>query len=238
MSTGLEFALVLRDPPPELNDASLATSVVTPFRSTLLMSALHQRRPWPMKWIIIVIIAIIVPYTFLTLRYRKPGPAFEPYDDIKKQANVSRLLEAGYRRIAIAAQRFADGAPARGGASISAVTGGLPADLRRTLVEVPLLPVEIMSVTAAATATTLQPYAIQFTCALPDNKQQLSGAELFVRGANIVITPTFEPTGGLQARTPRAEVLLTVPAGVIAPGSYTLTLVAERASQSWPLEVK
>jgi len=126
----------------------------------------------------------------------------------------------------------------RDGASISAVAGGLPPDLRTTLVEMPLLPTEIISVTAAGTANTLQPYVIQFTCALPDNKQQLSGAELFVRGANIVITPTFEPTGGLQARTPRAEVLLTVPAGVLAAGAYNVTLVAERASHSWPLEVK
>jgi hypothetical protein len=191
-----------------------------------------------MKWIVIVIIAIIVPYTFLTLRFRKSGPAFEPYDDIKKQANVSRLLEAGYRRIPITAQRIADGARPRGGAAITTEAGGLPADLRTTLVEVPLLPTEITTVTAAATANTLQPYAVQFTCTLPDHKQQLAGAELFVRGQTIVITPTFEPTGGLQSRTPRTDVMLTIPPGVLAPGAYAVTLVAQRASQSWPLEVK
>src|SRR5690606_6014035 len=51
----------------------------------------NQRRPWPMKWVIVAIIAILVPYTFLTLRYRKPGPAFQPYEDMKNQANVTRL---------------------------------------------------------------------------------------------------------------------------------------------------
>ena len=191
-----------------------------------------------MKWIVIIIVLIIGPYTYVTLRYRKPGPAFQPYDDLKKRANVSRLLEAGYRRISITAQRPADGARARGGAVVTTAAGGLPPELRSTLVEVPMLPTQITSVTAAPTANTLQPYTIQLTCTLPNDKQQLGGAELYIRGDSIVITPTFEATGGLQARAPQAEVFLTIPAGAIASGVYSVTLVGERASQTWPLDVK
>ena len=46
-----------------------------------------------MKWIVVVIIAVIVPYTYLTLRYRKPGKAFEPAHDIQdRRDNVTRFI--------------------------------------------------------------------------------------------------------------------------------------------------
>lgn len=203
------------------------------------MPAPRERQSWPMKWIVIAIILIIVPYTFLTLRYRKPGPAFQPYADIKNRANVSRLLEAGYQRISIHAQRPADNIPVSGGATVSAKSGGLPTELRSTLVELPLLPAEIIDVTAAPVANTLQSYAIQFTCALSNDKQQLGGADLYVRGDSIVITPTFEPVSGdLQNRTRQPLVLLTIPPGALKSGGYTVTLVGERLSRNWPLEVK
>ena len=192
-----------------------------------------------MKWIVVAIVLLIVPYTFVTLRYRKPGPAFQPYEDIKNRANVSRLLAAGYQRIPITAQRPADNGRARGGAAIATTSGGIPADLRSTLVEPLLLATEITQVTAAPTTRTDQPYAIQIACALPDEKQQLGGADLYVRGENVVIAPTFERIASdLLARSPHAAVLLTIPAGALKPGRYTVTLLAERAARTWPLEVR
>jgi hypothetical protein len=192
-----------------------------------------------MKWILIAIVLIILPYTYLTLRYRRPGPAFQPYEDMKNRANVARLLEAGFRRIAIPAQRPADGTRPRNGAAITTIAGGWPADLHSTLVETPMLPTEITNIAASSRANTLQPYEVQFTCSLPDDRKQLGGAELFIRGDNIVIAPTFEPVAGtLQTRMPQTDVLLTIPPGALAPGSYNVTLVAKRASSSWPVEVK
>jgi hypothetical protein len=192
-----------------------------------------------MKWIVVAIIVIIVPYTFLTLRYRKPGPAFQPYEDMKNRVNVSRLLSAGYQRIPLTVQRPADGVRTIGGAEVSTVAGGLPSDLRSTLVEPPLLPTEILSVTAVPATTTLLPYVIHFTCSLPDDKQQLGGADLYVHGETLVITPTFDHvTGDLLTRSRNAAVLVTIPSGTLKPGHYSITLVGERASQSWPLDVK
>jgi hypothetical protein len=203
------------------------------------MSVPNQRQPWPMKWIVIAIVLILIPYTFLTLRYRRPGPAFRPYEDMKNRANVSRLLDAGYRRIPLVAQRPADGARTGGGAEVTAAPGGLPAELRSTLVEAPLLPVEITGAAAAPVTSALQAYLIQLTCTLPNEKQQLGGAELFVRGDTLVITPTFEPlAGALRTRTTEDAVLLTVPAGSLKSGRYTVTAVGERTSRSWMLEVK
>jgi hypothetical protein len=192
-----------------------------------------------MKWIVVAILLIIVPYTFLTLRYRKPGPAFQPYEDMKNRANVARLLSAGYQRIALPAQRPADRTGTAGGAAVSPSAGGLPDDLRSTLVEPLLLPTDILSVTAAASASALLPYAIELTCALPNDKQQLNGAELYVKGEELVLAPTFERVDGdLLTRSRHAVVLVTVPPGALKAGRYRVTLVAERASRTWPLEIK
>jgi hypothetical protein len=203
------------------------------------MSALRQdRRPWPMKWIVLAIVIVIVPYTFLTLHYRKPGPAYRPYQDAQERANVVRLLSAGYKRITLAAQRPAD--PVRGvvAATTTAGLGGLPSELVATLVQKPLLPAEILSVTAAPWVTAQQPYAIQFSCTLPDNKQQLAGAQLYIKDTEIVITPDFELlTGGLLTRTRDNVILLTVPANSLKPGQYQVTLSGQHSSRRWSVQV-
>ncbi len=192
-----------------------------------------------MKWIVVAILLLIVPYTFVTLRYRKPGPAFEPYNDLKNRATVSRLLSAGYQRIALLAQRPADGVRATGGAIITGTTGGIPADLRATLVDPLILPTSITALTAAASVSALQPYIIQLTCGLPDDKQQLGGADLYVRGDQVVLAPTFERIAGdLLTRSRHASVLITIPPGILKAGHYTATLLAEQASQTWPLDVR
>ncbi len=192
-----------------------------------------------MKWIVVAIILFAVPYTILTLRYRKPGPAFQPYEDMKSRANVMRLLEAGYQRISLVAQRPADGARVAGGAAVTTLPGGLPSDLQSTLVETPLLPTEILSVAAAPTANPLLPYQIHFTCTLPTDNQQLGGADLYVREQQLVIVPTFERVGGdLQTRSRQTVVLLTLAPGALKAGNYTVTLLGERGSRRWPLEVR
>ena len=192
-----------------------------------------------MKWIVLAIVIVIVPYTILTLRYRRPGKAFEPYADMKDRANTLRLLSAGFQRVSLEAQRPAANSGANSGATVSASAGGLPASLKTTLVDAPLLPTEIVSVTAAPTAASGSAYIIQFACTLPDNKQQLAGADLYLRGEEAIIAPTFEKlSGGLQTRTRENIILLTVPARALKPGKYHLTLVGQNASRAWPLQVK
>jgi hypothetical protein len=198
-----------------------------------------ERRPWSMKWIVAAIVVFLVPYTYLTLHFRKPGKAFEPYADIKDRANTLRLLSAGYQRIALDAQRPA--LPSNGGtaAPTSTTAGGVPAGLRATLVDAPLLPAEILTVNAAPATNASVPYPIQFTCTLPDNKEQLAGAALYLHGEEVVITPDFEKlSGDLQTRTRENIILVTVPAGALKPGHYRVTLAGEHASRVWSLQVK
>lgn len=192
-----------------------------------------------MKWIVLAIVVIIAPYTYLTLRYRKPGPAFQPYEEMKNRANVSRLLAAGYQRIPLTAERPADQPHLTARVSSSPAAGGLPDELKSTLVEAPLLPLSITDVLASPRANTLQAYPIQITCTLADDKQQPSGADLYLKGETIVIVPTFERVAGdLRARTRESRITITLPAGTLKPASYHATVIGAQTSRQWSLEVR
>ena len=190
-----------------------------------------------MKWVVVAIIAVIVPYTFLTLYYRKPGKAFEPYHDMQDRANTLRLLSAGFQRVSLAAARPAD--PIHGATvPTTSAPGGVPDALRATLVITPLLPAEILSVSAAPSTPANASYAIPFTCTVPDNKEQLGGAELYLKGDEVWITPNFERlTGGLIARSRENLILLTVPPATLKPGHYRVTSPLNPASRTWTLQV-
>jgi hypothetical protein len=206
------------------------------------MSDPLNRKPWPMKWVFLAIVACIVPYTILTIKYRKPSPAYQPYEDSKQRANVMRLLDAGYQRITVTAERPADPQNIVRH-NFSAVTanapGGLPDGLATTLVEVPPMPVSFSSVLAPSDTASMLPYPLLFTCVLEDQKHQLAGAQLFVRGKSVVIIPIFEPLDGdLTARSKESPVLINIPGGTFQTGENTVTLVGSKSSQQWTLNVR
>ncbi len=197
-----------------------------------------DRKPWPMKWVVLAIVLFIPIYTYLTLHYRRPGPMFNPYEDMREQAEVLRLLHAGFHRVAIEASRPAE-AIAESGAPTLPAPGGLPRELSKDLIGTPLMALEVVSVSAEPTAVSGIDYPIAISFTLPDNKRQLSGAHMYERAGEIVIVADFERLDGiLLARTRDGTALLTVPPGSLRPGTYRVTVVGERASRSWTLRVK
>lgn len=190
-----------------------------------------------MKWIIFAILVFIAGYTFLTLHYRKQGKAYEPYADMRNRANTGRLLAAGYQRVPLAVERPADLAMKTNTAYPA--PGGLPTPLKTTLVAVPRLPSDIIDAHAPTTISSDEAYTVLFRCVTPDDKQQLGGAELYVKGDEIVITPDFDRlTGGLQARTRDTLATLTIPAHTLKPGAYRVSLIGENTSRAWRLQVR
>ena len=192
-----------------------------------------------MRWVVAAIIVVIPIYTVLTLRYRKPGTAFQPYQEMHDRAVVLRLLSGGYRRISVEARRPADAAPPASGERGYAVPGGVPRELKESLIDPPALPEDILAISAAPAATTRADYPIEFACSLPDNHRQLAGANLYLKGFDIAIVSEFERLPGeLLSRTRECVVLVTVPAGALKPGAYHATLVGERGSRTWTLQVR
>jgi hypothetical protein len=203
------------------------------------MPARPPQKPWPMKWIVIAILLFVPAYTYLTLRYRRSGPVYEPYAEARDRAMVERLLAAGYHRVTIAATRPTETLRLSARAPIQGAPGGLPADLATALTAAPLPPTRVTHIIAARETAATQPYIVDFTATLPDEKEELLDAQVYVRESGLILVPNFERVpGGLLVRSPETEVRLTVPAGVLPPGHYRVTLVATHESQSWMLFVK
>ena len=203
------------------------------------MSSRPPPKPWPMKWIVIAILLFVPIYTYLTLHFRRSGPVYEPYAEARDRAMTERLLAAGYHRVTIAATRPTEPLRLSARAPILGAPGGLPADLATALTAAPLPPTRATHIIAARETNTVQPYIVDFTATLPDEKEELLDAQIYVREGRLVLVPNFERVpGGLLVRSPETEVRLTVPASVLLPGHYRVTLVAAHESQSWILLVK
>jgi hypothetical protein len=192
-----------------------------------------------MKWIVVSILLFVPIYTYLTLHFRRSGPVYEPYAEARDRAMTERLLAAGYHRVKIAATRPTESLRTSARAPVVAAPGGLPADLATALTAVPLPPAHATHIVAARETSAAQSYIVDFTATLQDEKEELLDAQVYVRAGRLVLVPDFERMpGGLLVRSPETEVRLTVPAGVLPPGHYHVTLVATQESQEWTLWVK
>ena len=193
------------------------------------------RKPWPMRWIVIAIMVFVGLYTYLNLHFRKPGPAYLPYEDAQQRAGLAR---AGYHRISLKVDRPADPKPLVALASTAAAPGGLPADLRATLTDPLLLPAEIGKVEAAAAASAAVPYRIAFSWVETDNREDLAGAHVYIKGADVFVVPDCEHLAeGLTARARAGVAVVTLPSDSLVAGTYRVTLAAERTARSWTLQV-
>jgi hypothetical protein len=203
------------------------------------MPARPPPKPWSMKWIVIAILLFVPAYTYLTLHFRRSGPLYEPYAEARDRAMTERLLAVGYHRVTITATRPTETLRLSARAPIVAAPGGLPADLATALTAAPLPPARATHVVAARESSTAQPYSVDFTATLPDEKEELLDAQIYVRAGRLVLVPNFERVpGGLLVRSPETEVRITVPAGILPPGHYRVTLVATHESQTWALSVQ
>lgn len=196
-----------------------------------------------MKWVALTIVVFIVVYTALTLHYRRPGPMYQPYHDNKQRALVTRLRGAGYQRITAVAERPDDARHALATlngpfAEITDALGGVPEELKTTLIDQPRLPHSFTQVHAPKEGNRLMPYSLVFTCALPNNKQLLSDTYVYVKDQEIAIVADFEAMEGeLLSRTADSVVQLTIPSGMLHEGVYEVTLVGQHQSKQWPLQV-
>ena len=192
-----------------------------------------------MKWIVVAIIVCIVPYTWITLAFRKEGPAYEPYQDSKDRAQVLRLLDAGYRRVDLALEHLVEATvPAKPAASSSALAGGLPASLADILLDKPFVPGAFLHVDASASALEGAPYPIVFTCVQPAQTERPATSTLYLRNKEaLFIVGSDALPGTLQTRDLDSLVRLVVPANTFAPGTYQATLIGSKESRRWTFEV-
>ena len=192
-----------------------------------------------MKWITIGIIAFLVPYTWLTLAFRKEGPAHQPYQDNKDRAQVLRLLGSDFYRIDLDIAILVDPLPPPAQmAPTEKLPGGLPPLLRDLLIDPPPLPSSIPMVSAPSTGLASAPYTFNFACAQPDTGERPTTATLYYRGTELVVIVGYDANPGeLQSRRRDAFADVTIPAHTLAAGSHQITLIGSLGSRRWQFEV-
>ena len=195
-----------------------------------------------MKWVVLSILGFVVAYTLVNLRYRKPGRAFEPHEDLKNRATTARLLAAGWQRIPVTARRPADitAVPAAGTGAIVARGGaGLPAELAAAFVEAPRLTAGFGRVAAPREIARGADYSATFQCGFADLKAQLGDISLYRKGSVVVLIPSIEPVPGqLLSRAQDGFYCLSFPTQSLPPGRYTALLVARGPAAKWEFFVK
>lgn len=198
-----------------------------------------NRNPWPMKWVALIIVSCIVPYTWMTLHYRKQGPMFQPYQDTKDRAQVLRLLNAGFRRVELQSERPVDPTPPSAHPAVmTTIAGGLPPMLSELLIDRPPVPSGFKTVDAAAAALAGAPYFVSATCAQPNPHEEPTDSVLYLRHEEAVFVIGYAALpGDLQTRQLDAMVRLVVPANTFDPGTYHATLIGARESRRWTFEV-
>lgn len=199
-----------------------------------------QQKPWSMKWIVAAIVVFIAGYTFVNVYYRKPGPAFRPYEDMNKRATTARLLQAGWQKLPVEVTRPLAKPTATLAATASRAGQGLGTDLEAAFAERPSLFSSVDRVTAPESITRGQPYAVHFAATLQDQRLQLGRVEALLRGQEIVLVPALErlPGSNLLSRWKDADYCALVPTDRLAPGRYTVRLAAQGPALQWTVIVR
>lgn len=193
-----------------------------------------------MKWVIAAIAVFVVGYTLVNIHYRKPGPAFRPYEDMNNRATTARLLAGGWQKLPVELTRPV----AKPGLGLHATTtrtaAGLGAELTASFAEPPVLPATVERVTAASHTERGRDYPIHFNATLGDQHLQIGAVEALLREREIVLIPTLERLPGkeLLSRWNDADYLASVETSRLAPGRYTVRLAARGPGLQWTVDVQ
>ena len=195
-----------------------------------------------MKWVALAILVCIVPYTWITLKYRKEGPAYQPYQDNKDRAQVMRLLDAGFQRVAGSLQRAVDPLPSAAPpahAATERVPGGMPPVLSELLIDPPLVPETVTQVLAPAVLAADQPWRIGVVATTPERHEVLASATLFRHDREFTLAIAYDPQDHtLEARRLATTAWIELPPGTLEPGTYRATLVGARNALRWTFTVR
>jgi hypothetical protein len=199
----------------------------------------ENKTPWPMKWVALAILVFIAIYTPLMLKFRKPGHGYEPAAEAERRMGEAAKWAKIEARLELpVAGLVAPPAPNTPAAVADAPTR-LPEGLRDALAGAPALPAEITAVAAPAVCGAGEACVISFTGALASAEERLNSVMVMQEGGRIFVLPITVPAvGGPRARTADAAARVTLPAGALKPGRYTVLIAASVRAKQWTLEVK
>jgi len=194
-----------------------------------------------MKWIVVAIVIFMIGYTAVNFWFRKPGPAYRPYQDAQDRATVARLLAAGWQKMPVNTRRpvekpATDDAPA----AVTRDFPGLGSELQDKFAEKPRLLATIDRVTAPTAVSHGEDYSLYFTASLSDLKAQMGELTLYRHGSELVLVPTLENLPGkeLMSRWNDSSYSATFSTASLPPGRYSARIVAQGPAAAWSFTVK
>jgi hypothetical protein len=194
-----------------------------------------------MKWIIVAIVVFVAGYTVVNLIFRKPGRGYRPYQDAQDRATTARLLAAGWHKVPVDLRRPVE-KPAVAGSPATVGHGavGLGLDFEPNFAEKPKLIASIDRVVAPASVRRGESYDFHFTASLADLKGQLGELTLYQREHELILVPAVESLPGTQlmSRWNDAAYAAAFATTELAPGRYTVRLVARGPAATWSFTVK
>ncbi len=207
------------------------------------MSAKSRRspsKPWSMKWIVVAIIVFMAGYTWIEIRYRKPGRSYRPYQDAQDRATTVRLLDAGWQKITVEIRRPAETASVASTAVTHRDYLGVGPDLDSKFAEKPALLASIDKVVAPTSVLQGSYYSLYFTASLSDLKNQVGYLTLYRKDNELVLIPTIEPLPGkeLMSRWPDANYWVGFPTNALPLGNYEMRIVAKGPASVWNFTVR
>ena len=198
-------------------------------------------KPWPMKWVVAVILVFVVGYTLVNIFFRKPGQPHRPYEDMNNRVTNRRLLDAGWQRLALDTRRPAENPQGIGAtADVRRGASGLGVEFVQAFAVAPKLPAAIDRVTAPASIAQGVDCTVYFTASLGDQKKQIGDITLYRRRQELVFLAELEalPGTGLLSRWNDANYWLSFPTLDLPPGRYTARLLAQGPAALWEFEVR
>jgi hypothetical protein len=194
-----------------------------------------------MKWVVLAIVVFAGGYTIVNLYFRKPGPAYRPYQDAQDRATTARLLAAGWHKIPVELRLPAEKASAGDGpATVTRAAVGLGPDLTPNFAEAPKLPASIDRVVAPASVARGGDYCAYFTATLASQKSPLGELWLYRKGNDLVFIASSETLPGkqLMSRWQDSTYCLNFSTAGLEPGRYRARLVAQGPAAAWSITVK
>ena len=194
-----------------------------------------------MKWIVAAIIIFVIGYTAVNFYFRKPGRAYRPYQDSQDRATTTRLLAAGWQKIAVDTRRPAEKASPEGApATVTRDYIGVGPDLDSKFAEKPKLLATIDKVYPPDSVSHGSDYSLTFTGSLSDLKAQVGELTLYRRGNELVLIPSIEPLPGkeLMSRWNDSNYSVSFPTANLPPGRYEMRIVAKGPAAVWSFTVR
>ena len=192
-----------------------------------------------MKWIVLSIALFVIGYTVVNLLYRKPGPAFRPYEDMNKRATTARLLSAGWQKLPVTFRQPTEKPGFGLNATVTSGAPGLGTELDAAFAQKPTLLSAITRVVASQTVARGATYGIYFNGQIADQRLQISHIEVLLRGQELVLVPVLErlPGNELLTRWNDTPYWAGVDTERLTPGRYQVRFVSQGASAEWTFEV-